>query len=45
MDKNKTGDESRLDEDLPLEDESAEQVTGGFRTEARRHRELHKRNV
>jgi len=31
MDENKTEDEPRLDEDLPVEDESAEQVTGGHR--------------
>jgi hypothetical protein len=29
MDKDTTPSEPRLDEDLPVEDESAEQVTGG----------------
>ncbi len=29
MDKETTPEEPRLDEDLPVEDESAEQVTGG----------------
>ncbi len=36
MDKDKTTEEHQLDEDLPVEDESAEQVAGGHRGAVRK---------
>ena len=47
MDKNKdkTPSEPRLDEDLPVEDESAEQVTGGHSNPADSNRRTQSRRI